>query len=396
MHLTPTTTLMAILTTGIFLTLLTICLINRSLLIRFGYKLLALFVLFSFLRFVLPVEFPFTQWVALPVGISDVIAIFRRRLFVFGQQSASMWNIFECIWITGAVCGIFHYIISYIRASRYLVLYGKELTTISPYQELVAQICEEQKRPNHFRIIELPGLSTPMLFGIFSPKILLPERLSLDNTQAYYILRHEMTHHFHHDLILKCLIKIITLIYWWNPFCILLNRQTGIILEMHVDDSVTRSDSKETAEYMNCLIEYASNSARKAPFSRAITMQLLPKKDSDLVKRFYLMANNQQKSDVPLTVLISIIVLGIYIGSYMFIFEAYHSPQEENMGLPDDIEFLKEIRVVYDTDSYFIDNGDGTYDLYSNGKYLETMTTIDDFYPNAPVYTPENNPHKTE
>lgn len=393
MHLTLATTYMAILTTGIFMTFLTVCLLNRNLLARFGYKLLALFVLFSFLRFLIPMEFSFTQVIALPLGISGIIVSLRHRLFFFLGQPVSIWLLFEYIWALGAIVGILHYAFSCLRARHYIVLHAKELTDTEPYQTIIADICREQNRANHFRVIELPGLNVPMLFGIFSPKILVPEHLQLSGSHTYYILRHEMTHHFHHDLILKGLVKIITLIYWWNPLCILLNKQTDVILEMRVDDSLTRSDTNRTIEYMNCLIDYASDTVQKAPFSKSFTMSLFAKKDSDLVKRFVLMSNNQNKTDLPFSILICCIVTCVYLCSYIFILEASKPPSAENADFPDDIHNVQQLHFDSTNDIYFIDNGDGTYDLYSGELYLETYDSTEYSYPGAPIYTPENSPY---
>lgn len=395
MQLTLATTYMAILTTGIFMTILTICLTNKELLIRFGYKLLGLFVLFTYLRFLFPIEFPFTQSIPLPRNISYYISIIRHRLFSIGQQSVSIWFIFECIWGIGALSSFLSFLISYIRDSYYIILYGKNLTKSSPYKELTDKICQEHNRHNKFQVIALPNLDTPRIFGIITPKILLPEESNLSEIQTYYILQHEMTHHFHHDLLLKLLIKIITLIYWWNPFCILLNRQADVILEMRVDDSLTHSNAEVTSAYMHCLSDYASSNIKKSAFSHTFTLGLLPWEDSDLKKRFYLMLNNQTASDKTLALLICFLMLCVYINSYLFIFEGFNTPKKETIKHPPTMINMTDIYVI-ESSSYFIDNGDGTYDLYSGDMYLETMTTIDGYYSDTPIYTPENNPYKAE
>ena len=395
MRLTLATTYMAIFTAGIFLSLLTFCLINKNLLIRFGYKLLGLFILFTFLRFTFPVDFPFTETIVLPRDISYIILRLRHRLFYLGQQPVSIWFIFECIWLIGAIISILWFFISYFRDNYRIVLYGKELTNASPYKEIVADICKDQNRRNNFRVIGIPNLNIPMIFGVFKPRILLPENIELSYDEAYYIIRHEMTHHFHHDLLLKSLIKFITLIYWWNPFCILLNKQADVIIEMHVDDSLVHSDTEIAFAYMQCLTDYASKTTEKSMFSHTFTLGLLPKEKSDLRKRCYLMLNNQRKSDKSLSVLIGLIVLGIYISSYLFIFEGFRPPEEINMGQPMLSDNWGDIQILNNSDSYFIDNGDGTYDLYSGDMFLETTDSMEGYYPGTPVYTPENNPHNT-
>ena len=387
---------MAMFTTGIFLSFLTICLISKNLLIRFGYKLLGLFVLFTFLRFLLPIEFSFTKDIALPSSISHIILVLRHRLFFAGRQSVSIWFIFKFIWVLGAILGIIAFVVSYIRDSYHIVLYGKEITNFIPYKELVPRICKEQNRNNNFRVIEIPNLDTPRIFGIIMPRILLPEHIELSEEQAYYILRHEMTHHFHHDLFLKSLVKLITIIYWWNPLCILFNHQTDIILEMHVDDSLIHTDTDIASAYMHCLMDYASGKIKKSSFSHTFTLGLLPKGNSDLKKRFYLMLNNQKRVDLPSSILISVLVLCIYLSSYLFILEGYNLPNQEKIEQPPSTQNIDTLHIISETPSYFIDNGDGSYDLYSGDMYLETMTTIDSYYSNTPIYTPESNPYKAE
>ena len=325
--------------------------------------------------------------------MSKIIVYLHSWLFFIKEQPISVWVIFKCIWVVGAIVGILYYIFCCLRGEYYIILHGKELTNTEPYQRLVTDICREQNRKNCFRIIALPGLNVPMLFGIFSPRILIPEDADLPESHLYYILRHEMTHHFHHDLVLKGLIRIITIIYWWNPLCILLNRQTDVILEMHVDDSLTKSDTGRTSEYMNCLIDYASDTVQKAPFSKSFTMSLFAKKDSDLVKRFILMSNNQNKTDLPLSVLICCIVICIYLCSYFFIFEASKPPSGENAGDLIYMDTIEQLHFELSNDTYFIDNGDGTYDLYNGTVYLETTDTTEYSYPGTPIYTPENSPY---
>lgn len=394
MHLSLGTTMMAVGTTGLFLSLVSLCLINRNLLVRFGYRLLGLLIAFTALRFSLPFEFSFTKTVSLSKGISKFVSLCRQILFRIGEYDISFWIIFEFIWLTGAVCGIIRYGYSYVYARKYVTLHQKDLTDTAPYRELTERICLETHHRNCFQIFELPGLAIPMLFGIFSPKILLPEKAHFTDSQAYYILRHEMTHHFHHDLLLKCLIRLITIIYWWNPLCILLNRQTEVILEMHVDDSLTHSDAARTAEYMHCLVDYVSEVSQKAPLPRSITMGLFPKEDSNLVKRFYIMTNNQQKSTRFISVFICCLVFAIYLSSYFFIFEGRNLPTGMSIDAPLMDEDLNNIQILEYTNSYFIDNGDGTYDLYSNGMYLDTTDTTEGYDIGTPVYTPENNPYK--
>lgn len=381
--------MMAVITTNLFLILLTICLINKKFLVRSGYKLLAIFVVFTVLRLALPFDFPFTINPKLPSNISQFyIPIHERRFSIYGQ-SFSLWNLFTWIWAIGAVIGIVKYIVSYFRSNYYIILYGKELTNQPVYRDRLDQICRTWNRPNRFRVIELPGLDGPVLFGIVSPRILVPEDMELTEPDLSYILRHEASHHFHHDLVLKSIIKIITLIYWWNPFCILLNSQADVILEMRIDNRITLMDSISTSEYMRCLVNVTNSISKRTPLSQSLTIGLLSTKNAALKWRFALLTNNQEKPHPAMNILLMSVAVTIYFVSYAIIPEAYCKIDN---ALPEQTLEANNVVTPSEENTYFIDNGDGTYDLYYKDWYMETTDTLE-FYPSdIPIYPKEYRP----
>lgn len=385
------TVMMAVITTNLFLILLTICLIHKKILVRAGYKLLAIFVVFTVLRFALPFEFPFTVDLHLPSSISQFILEMHRRRFSFYGQSFSLWNLFTWIWAIGAIFGIVKYIVSYFQSNYYIILYGKELTNQLVYRERLDQICRTWNRPNRFRVIELPGLDSPMLFGIFAPRILVPENMELTEPDLSYILRHEASHHFHHDLALKSIIKIITLIYWWDPFCILLNSQADVILEMRIDNGITLTNVMSTDEYMRCLAHVTDSISKRTPLSQSLTIGLFSEKNAALKRRFALLTHNQEKPHLAMNVLLLLATVTIYLASYAVIPEAYRTV--ENV-FPEQFLDGYEVKIIPSSpsDIYFIDNGDGTYDVYINNEYAETFDSLEYFPSDTPVYTEEYRP----
>lgn len=136
MQTSLSTVMMAVLTTNAFLILLVLCLVNEKLLVHAGHKLLALFVSFTALRFVLPIELPFTITIELPAVFSQIIKECHNRLFRIGEQSISLWQLFKVVWLLGFIIGLVHYIISYYRSAKHITLYGKELTNTVPCRVL--------------------------------------------------------------------------------------------------------------------------------------------------------------------------------------------------------------------------------------------------------------------
>ncbi len=388
-HASLSTTLMAVVTTGILLIILTICLASKRILVHAGYKLLALFVVFTTLRFLLPVEFPFTVNIYLPAMVSNIMAFCRTRLFLFNGQPISLWGIFKLVWLTGFIIGLISYVLSYYFASRRLILYGKELTHTEPYKSLLEQICQTQGKRNCFRVIELPGLAVPVLFGIIHPRILIPEKFEATERQLKYILQHEATHHFHHDLLFKAIIKIITLAYWWDIFAWFLNDQADVIFEMRIDDTVTAADADITHEYMECLIEIAEKTARKRILPSSLTIGIFPSGRKDLKRRFQLMCANQKRLQTRWSIWVMLTLAVIYISSYFFILEDYVPTWQTITANPDLLEGENFEDLLFPTaeNSYFIDNLDGTYDFYLNNEFWETVDTLEYHQEDIPVYT---------
>lgn len=87
------------------------------------------------------------------------------------------------------------------------------------------KICLQKNKRNSFKVYQCPVIKVPMVFGFRNPSILLPEEVGLDNQQLYFILYHEMMHHFNHDLYIQMIIELLSILYWWNPACrVLKNR----------------------------------------------------------------------------------------------------------------------------------------------------------------------------
>lgn len=388
------TVMMAVITTNVFLILLSLCLINKKLLLRAGYRLLALFALFTTLRFVLPIELPFTLTIKFPYSISQIIARCHDRLFHLGGQSISLWQLFEIFWLIGFIIAVAIHLFSYYRSSRYIILYGKELTQTAPYKELLDEICVTKNRANTFRVIELPGLDIPVLFGLIHPRILIPEHFAISEQNMSFILQHEATHHFKHDLWLKNIIRIITLAYWWDPFSWLLNHQADVILEMRIDDALTNKSTSIAHDYMQCLIDVSELAVGKTIVPNHLTMGLFHSKNKDLKHRFQLMMSQSPKSSNGWSILLVSIACALYLFSYSFVAEGYTPPQEciTDENLTDSIHSMNTLIFPNAQNSYFIDNEDGTYDFYLNSTYWETVDCLDYYSEAIPVYTKDTAP----
>lgn len=373
-----------ILTSNILI-ILTACLLrNRNILRKVGYSLIGIVTVMTVLRLLLPFEFAITQTVLFPKWLSFLISRFRHELFYIAEFKITPWVLLCVVWIFGTLRQLLCFVREILHAKKYLSLYGKEVTDEPLYADTFLDICRKTSYKISLRIIKLSGISAPMLYGYRTPYILLPNTLQLPRQQLYHVLSHEISHYMHGDMLLKYGVRILTILYWWNPACYILKRQVELLLEMRIDDSVTQMDEHSKQEYLECLYTIANYSIACSDFPTSLCVDFGAKNTGDLTKRFDLLMHSTDKSSKCLKIVVVLTAGLLFASSYLFIFEAsYVSPE------------INETYITPSaTDTYFIQNGTGTYDMYFRGIYLETITSLDGYSTEIPIYnSPEEIPN---
>lgn len=367
--------LMTVLTSNILIILTVILLSNSKLLISVGYPVLISITGLIVLRLLLPLETPFMITVRLPEFISAAIAYIRRGFINTNGISISAWTIMYLTWIIGIIYYLYKYIQSY-RAMIKKVHSCRHLTEEQPYKELLDEICNARRKNNNFQIVEA-NVDIPSIFGIRKPHIILPASMpsSISRQQIKLILSHEMFHHYNRDLIIKMIINLLAILYWWNPVCKILKRQTDDIMDMRIDFSLTNGDDTATAEYLYCLftLKVAGSKTFDSEFDERHMVSVCRDKDF-LEKRFEMMTSRKKRKVV--VSLLSIIVAGVvFVLSYTFIFEAYFAVPE-----------VQSIQSKTENISmYAIQNDDNSYSIYFNDQLLETVDSLE-FFPVDKIY----------
>lgn len=341
-----------------------------------GYKLLALFIGFCFLRFLLPFEFPFATNVLLPKWLSHIIQWICHPFWIIAGYEISVWAILQGIWIIGILAKMIYYIYKYVESRYKIIANSLDVTSSERYQAVLEQICKERGKRNNFRILETTGIISPMITGVIKPWIMLPDHIQFTDKELYYVFLHETTHHFHHDLFIKHCVSLITFIYWWNPLCYILMKKTNNILEMHVDDKVTSSDPQTICAYLHCLyglMEKAVSVPMPNPlFAGSIGIDMALMK-----RRFAILTEAKQKKNIFLNVAVFLLVLGLFVWSYLYIYEGYYIPAE--------IE--ENYDVTTKENSYAILKENSTYDVYYKDIFLENAESLELYSTDIPIYT---------
>lgn len=370
MNYSFSTVFITILISNLFLLLLTIMLRSKKILINIGYKLLAVFMGLTLMRLLFPFEFPFSTNIYFPKLLSRLVSYLRHPGFIFFGWDLSIWNFFEFVWIIGILAGILHYLWKWNSFRCVILANGIDVSGKKEYTILLDRICKEKKRINKFLVYEIPCLTGPMICSIGKPCILMPSSMHVTPDDLYYILCHETAHYFHRDLLTKLLIHMVCILYWWNPACWFLKKQADIVFELRVDQEITSNKSSQKVAYLQCLIRVAKEHAYSGTYQSAISF--CSRDNSSIILRYqYLLDGQESKRSHLLNFVLLILMIGLYLSSYFIIFEAYYMPPE--------ISQVVDVPTIENT--YLIDNGDGTYDVFLDGEFIETTESLE-YYPN--------------
>ena len=366
MNYSFSTLLMAFLVSNILVIFIALCFRRQKILLSVGYKVLVVFLFLTILRFIFPVELPVATSVKLPGFLSPIVTFLQHPfLRPFGLR-LSPWFMFEIVWVIGSL----HYLRLYIKECielRSLVTGAlREVTHEEPYASLLSDICGGRR--NRFRVLISGSIETPCLYGIVKPYILIPENMPLTREELYYVLHHEVTHHRYRDLLTKRVVRIMFIVYWWNPACRMLRKQVEILLEMRIDGSLVKKDQDVAQGYMMTLFRVADLAVdNKYQLSGGDKVSMAGKGSSALAQRVDMMLRERKKANALLAVALCALIIMVYLGSYLFTFESWYALGNtvDTFRAPDTIYAeLKE---------------DGTYDIFMYDAFVENVDSLDSY-----------------
>jgi len=143
------------------------------------------------------------------------------------------------------------------------VLYWKECQKIRAALPISKEIDDYFRSvatiPKHVKLLVSDRISTPLTYGVLSPKIIFPKIFKLsDNTKIKYVLTHEVIHIKRLDNLWKIIILIVVSVHWFNPFVWIMYRLFNRDIELSCDEKVVTLFGETTKkEYVMTLVDLA-------------------------------------------------------------------------------------------------------------------------------------------
>lgn len=143
-----------------------------------------------------------------------------------------------------------------VRSEELSALYGHLYADAAPARTPALLVC--------------PGIGSPMLTGLFQPKLLLPHE-DYSETEVSYILRHELTHWRSRDLCWKVLLLAANAVHWFNPTVWLLRREASREIERACDERVMAGADLAARRTYGAALLSAAQSGQKPALSTRFT-----------------------------------------------------------------------------------------------------------------------------
>lgn len=176
--------------------------------------------------------------------------------FIEHAFSFNWIDFFSIVWITGviALLLVFIYIIVKIHILFRNSYKYNDKTIVSIMENCLKKI-NLRKKPDLYISSEL---SSPMTYGVISPKIVIPEAalLNLDSQKLEHIFLHELIHIKRYDVLFNTLGMLVCVIHWFNPLVWICFIRSKKDCELACDEGVLKYlTRKEYTQYGLTLIQ---------------------------------------------------------------------------------------------------------------------------------------------
>ena len=194
--------------------------------------------MFVSVRLVLPFKFSVAKPVTMPIP-REIPAVNHT----IEQTSAAITlpQLLTLIWLAGMIIFVLYQAACYLSFSGVVRRWAKPVR-----DERILTAAQSAKDitgvKQDFKIKLCKVISTPMVFGIIKPVLLLPY-VEFTDAELSIVLRHELVHLKRHDIWYKLLIMAARAIHWFNPLVHIMARAADKDMELACDAEVVKSQN---------------------------------------------------------------------------------------------------------------------------------------------------------
>lgn len=328
-----------------------------------GFALIAISV--GIARLVLPLDLPLSLVIRSSSIMPAIQRFFDIPVFSVFRFQIGRFHVLIGVWAIGSLIYLIFIAGDLLKCKRFLGRIQKRSETQA--DRIMDEIVATSKPGQKYQVWVSDDINTPMLTGYFVPVILLPP-LHLPDNELKFVLLHEWNHYLHRHMWVKLLFNLFCAILWWNPLVYIAKSDLDYVLEVNCDRSVVQSFGKsQRAEYVESMVNIMKQLTDSTVRRSQATVGFVGMVSNKIVQRCELILTPPKPLGRQAKSILFFAITVIVVLSYSFIFQTAYAP-------PTEIQNQDVYLVGIDSQNSFLTrHKNGTYDVYFNGQYLETI-----------------------
>lgn len=188
----------------------------------------------------------------------DAFSSYANNTYIYQGNSASRLNIRP---VTLAVVYFIGLLITVgiLLFQKYSYTMKLKNRLLVEHNETINNILREMDM-GHILVFTNDEIASPLVCGLFTPRIYLPTRMDFQNTELLrHILTHEVMHIKHKDNWIKIFMFIALCLNWYNPLVWFMSKYLASDLESYCDETVLKqyNDEESRKSYAFSLLSMA-------------------------------------------------------------------------------------------------------------------------------------------
>ena len=349
---------------------------------NFGIVTLIIMLLLMLVRVFFPLDFKFTK--NIPSILYGNLEYFFEKVTLFSipgiDFAVTPLAILLTVWAVGSVVSFLLFVHRSRKALRCL---KDSMHAPLPKDQEILDMAENRMGKSHRVVLYRALVMTPLTYGYFRPKILIPAGKKYSDQELYCALLHELFHFYHRDAWIKLLVQLLCSLLWWNPLMYLFQRDVTQTLELHCDAATyARMTSMEQCDYMTTL----ANAVKASKEMKILAMQstgssseLAAEMGRDRMnQRISLLigAHKMPKHSKRYYFLVTLVMVAALFCTYLFILTPFHTQYYglENYTNGTPVTQENSYLLEYPEDCYFL----VTLNSSDSEQPIQTFVPLDD------------------
>lgn len=281
--------------------------------------------------------------------ISEWASLFKKesQKNMLGSLSIAYENTFSIteqfvqivfvVWIFGVVLTSLWFLYLYRDFNRKLQKNYVFVSKENVVYEILHKQLKEMEIQSKIEIVLCRINISPILIGVFKPKIVLPMQ-EIPCDELNMIIRHELIHYKKKDLWIKRVMLLVTILHWYNPFIYVLQREINKWCELSCDEEVvmkmSHAERKKYGETILNMMQRAAQDSRELQNSSKTYLSTSFTNGQINLKRRLMKMLKVKKKNKPIVVLSTLVLLTfgvVGVASSAFAYKNQPLVTEENM-----------------------------------------------------------------